>query len=120
MFFLFTIVIYETKYRKPQIHNRLSFRMLEMRRILPYDVPSEVWKSEEEKEPLKLDFSIETCRNRQSDYIKSFKTMIYLEEAAQTLFLRTFNQTNVRIFYTGSGRLFFFLNEVSCMLCIER
>lgn len=85
-----------------------------MRQIPTYAVPQAVWTSEEEKEPLELDFSIELSRKQQHDYIKSFKTMIHLEEAAQTLFLRTFNQTNVRIFYTGSGRLFFFLNEVSC------
>lgn len=84
-----------------------------MRPIPTYAVPPEIWKSEEEKEPLALNFSAELCRKKQSDYIKSFKTMIHLEEAAQTLFLRTFNQTNVRIFYSGSGRLFFFLNEVS-------
>lgn len=30
----------------------LPFRMLDMCKIPPYDVPSEVWKTEEEKEPL--------------------------------------------------------------------
>lgn len=89
-----------------------------MQQIPAYLVPPQVWKSEEEKEPLALDFSIEMSRKKQFDYVKSFKTMIHLEEAAQTLFLKTFNQTNVRIFYTGSGRLFFFLNEVSCSIYI--
>lgn len=84
-----------------------------MRQMPSYSVPSTIWKSEEEKEPLAMDFSIEMSRKNQSDYVKSFKTMIHLEEAAQTLFLKTFNQTSVRIFYTGSNRLFFFLNEVS-------
>lgn len=83
-----------------------------MRTIPTYVVPPQIFKSEEEKEPLALDFSTEMCRKKQSDYIKSFKTMIHLEEAAQTLFLRTFNQTNVRIFYYGH-RIFYFLNEVS-------
>lgn len=87
-----------------------------MRQIPTYVVPNAVWKSEEDKEPLALDFSIELSRKKQIDYIKSFKTMIHLEEAAQTIFLRTFDQTNVRIFYTGSGRLFFFLNEVSLVV----
>lgn len=84
-----------------------------MRQIPTYIVPPEVWKSEEEHEPLALDFSIGMSRKKQYDYLKSFKTMIHLEEAAQTIFLKTFNQTKVRIFYTGTGRLFFFLNEVS-------
>lgn len=44
--------------------------------------------------------------------------MIQLEEAAQTLFLRTFDQTDVRIFYAGTGRLFFFLNEVNNIDCL--
>lgn len=39
--------------------------------------------------------------------------MVHLEEAAQTMFMKTFDQTEVRIFYSGLGRIFFFLNEVS-------
>lgn len=88
------------------------FRKLDMRQVPTYPVPPAVWKSEEEKEPLVMDFAIETSRKNQSDYVHSFKTMIHLEEAAQTIFLKTFNQTNVRIFYSGSNRVFFFLNEV--------
>lgn len=91
-----------------------SFRILDLRQMPAYPVPEAIRKSEEEKEPLALDFSVEMSRKNQSDYVKSFKTMIHLEEAAQTLFLKTFNQTNVRVYYTGSNRLFFILNEVSC------
>lgn len=77
-----------------------------------YQVPADVWKSEENKEPLALHFSTEMCRKKQNDYYKGYKTMIHLEEAAQTLFMRTFDQTSVRIFSAGTGRIFFFLNEV--------
>lgn len=80
--------------------------------IPAYNVPPEVWKSEETKEPLTLNFSIELNRKNQQHYFNSYKTMIHLEEAAQTLFMKTFDQTNLRIFYSGTGRIFFFLNEV--------
>lgn len=84
-----------------------------MQQIPSYVVPPEIWKAEEEKQPLTFDFSTDLSRKKQKDYLKSYKTMIHLEEAAQTLFLKTFNQTDVRIFYSGTGRIFFFLNEVS-------
>lgn len=84
-----------------------------MATIPTYVVPPNVWKAEEDKTPLSVDFTIESSRTKQWDYYKSFKTMIHLEEAAQTLFLKTFNQTEVRIFYSGAGRTFYFLNEVS-------
>lgn len=84
-----------------------------MKPMPTYQVPLEVWKAEETKEPMPLNFPIETYRINQTDYFKACKTMIHLEEAAQTLFLKTFNQTSVRIFYSGSERIFFFLNEVS-------
>lgn len=84
-----------------------------MRTIPSYNVPLEVWESEEKKEPLKLNFNPDSWRKKKKDYHKAFRTMIQLEEAAQTLFMRTFDQTDVRIFYTGIGRLFFFLNEVN-------
>lgn len=80
--------------------------------IPSYVVPPAVWSAEEEKAALPMDFSIESSRKKHWDYHKSFKTMIHLEEAAQTLFLKTFDQSEVRIFYTGAGRIFFFLNEV--------
>lgn len=83
-----------------------------MATIPAFVVPPAVWTAEEEKTALSMDFSIESSRKKQWDYYKSFKTMIHLEEAAQTLFLKTFNQSEVRIFYTGAGRIFFFLNEV--------
>lgn len=81
-----------------------------------YQVPIDVWKSEETKLPLTLNFSTELYRKKQKDYYKAYKTMIHLEEAAQTLFMRTFDQTGVRIFYGGTGRIFFFLNEVTICL----
>lgn len=80
--------------------------------IPTYNVPPEVWKSEETKEPLTLNFSTELNRKNQQHYFNSYKTMIHLEEAAQTLFMKTFDQTNLRLFYSGTGRIFFFLNEV--------
>lgn len=84
-----------------------------MAKIPTYIVPPEIWKAEEDKLPLTMDFSMEMTRKRQKDYLKSSKTMIHLEETAQTLFLKSFDQSEVRIFYSGVGRTFFFLNEVS-------
>lgn len=77
-----------------------------------YQVPPNVWKAEETREPLTVSFSTELLRKNQQDYHNGYKTMIHLEEAAQTLFMKTFDQTNVRIFYAGTGRIFFILNEV--------
>lgn len=91
--------------------------VLEMSSIPTYSVPPEVWKSEETKEPLPLNFVTNLYRKTQNHYLKAYKTMVHLEEAAQTLFMKTFDQTSVRIFYTGLGRLFFILNEVSDALC---
>lgn len=84
---------------------------LDMVTIPSYQVPIEVWKSEEDKEPLTLNFSTDLYRKKQKDYYKAYKTMIHLEEAAQTMFMRTFDQTSVRIYWSGTGRIFFFLNE---------
>lgn len=84
-----------------------------MLNIPTYQVPPDVWKAEENKEPLSLTFSTELYRKEQQHYYNGYKTMIHLEEAAQTLFMKTFDQTKVRIFYAGTGRIFFFLNEVS-------
>lgn len=81
--------------------------------IPAYQVPIDVWKSEENKEPLTLNFSSDLCRKKQKDYYKGYKTMIHLEETAQTLFMRTFDQTEVRISYSGTGRIFYFRNEVN-------
>lgn len=83
-----------------------------MANIPSYHVPPEVWKSEETKEPLPVNFTIESYRKNQQQYLKAYKTMVHLEEAAQTLFMKTFDQSDVRIFYSGLGRIFFFLNEV--------
>lgn len=102
---------------RQQIKRRdeMTAERLDMVSILTYQVPVEVWKAEESKEPLSLNFKAELCRKKHQHYHKGFKTMIHLEEAAQTLFMQTFDQTEVRIFYAGTGRIFFFLNEVENM-----
>lgn len=87
-----------------------------MATIPAYCVPPEIWKSEETKEPLALNFSVELSRKKVQHYHKAYNTMIHLEEAAQTIFMKTFDQTEVRIFYSGTGRIFFFLNEVISFL----
>lgn len=89
---------------------------LDMQSIPNYPVPPDVWKSAESKEPLPLDFSTELYRKKQQHYHKGYRTMIHLEEAAQTIFMRTFDQTEVRIQYAGTGRIFSFLNEVKYIL----
>lgn len=99
---------------RQQIKRRdeMTAERLDMVSIPTYQVPVEVWKAEESKEPLSLNFKAELCRKKHQHYHKGFKTMIHLEEAAQTLFMQTFDQTEVRIIYAGTGRIFFFLNEV--------
>lgn len=82
--------------------------------VIPtYSVPPEIWKAEESKEPVPVNFTCDSYRKNQHQYLKAYKTMVHLEEAAQTMFMKTFDQTEVRIFYSGLGRIFFFLNEVS-------
>lgn len=91
-----------------------------MYNIPTYQVPPDVWKAEETEESLSLSFSTELYRKNQQHYYNGYKTMIHLEEAAQTLFMKTFDQTEVRIYYAGNGRIFFFMNEVSRKMVLKQ
>ncbi|XP_031638515.1 putative helicase mov-10-B.1 [Contarinia nasturtii] len=97
--------------QKIKRHGEMTAERLEMATIPPYTVPTAVWESLEKEEPLALNFSVELYRKKIQHYHKAFNTMIHLEEAANVKFMKTFDQTAVRIFYGGTGRIFFFLNE---------
>lgn len=90
----------------------LITRKLEMCFLPPYDIPKEIWNAEKYETKLQFDFPVEECRNSADYYVKMYNTLVYFEEAAQTLFVQSFNQDDVDFFYSGNDKIFYFANEV--------
>ncbi|XP_055301212.1 putative helicase mov-10-B.1 [Sitodiplosis mosellana] len=84
---------------------------LEMCTLPSYDIPKEIWNSAETGKQLRFGFPIEKCRSSADYYVKTYETMVYLEEAAQTLFVQSFNQDDVDFSYTGENQIFYFMKE---------
>lgn len=80
-----------------------------------YEIPQEVIAAEH-SQILPTTLQVENFRESKSKYCAAYNTMVYLEEIAQKIFIETFNQTNVSIFYGGNGRIFYILNDVSIIV----
>lgn len=89
----------------------LITRKLEMSYLPSYNIPKEIWNAEKYETKLQFDFPVEECRNSADYYVKMYNALVYFEEAAQTLFVQSFNQDDVVFFYAGD-QMFYFENEV--------
>lgn len=56
------------------------------------------------------------CRKNKTDYISSYKSMIYLEEAAQSVFMSQFDTKNIKLLFCATIRTKF----PFCTFHIER
>lgn len=90
----------------------LITRKLDMCALPSYDIPKEIWNAEKAETKLQFDFPVEECRNSADYYVKMYNTLVHFEEAAQTLFVQSFNQDDIEFFYSGTGLMFYFTNEV--------
>lgn len=90
-----------------------------MATLLPemFEIPPKVVAAEKSRN-LPKELQIENFRESKSNYYAAYSTMVYLEETAQKLFIETFNQTNISIFYEGNGNIFYILNDVSNIIVI--
>lgn len=94
--------------------DNFAFRNLKMVALKPYDVPADILNVEmgENDTFLEAMKGMAQTRSNQTDYVKAYSTMIYLEEAAQSLGLLEFNQTSLRL-SRDAGHMFLIKNDVS-------
>lgn len=97
----------------------LISRKLKLVSLPAYEIPSVILDIEESDDPVQKTSSLPIFQGKYSDfrrnetkYIEAYKTMVYFEEAAQSNFVKQFNQENIQLKYTGEGRIFYIRIDV--------
>lgn len=97
-------------------HDKIG--ILEMENLVAYLIPIDLWDIEngqilDQKVLERLKWIKSYARKSQEQYINAFKTLLHLEESAQSKSLQSLSKRNVTLKFSVSLKLFFIKNDVS-------
>lgn len=110
-----THITKKSKKIEPRIE-REEFGNLKMEKLLHYKIPTSFLEIEEKTDTTFLSVVKQNMRNSAFDaeqYFYGYRGLLYLNQVAESCYLRDFNQKHIRLAYSSSGRIFKITNSVS-------